>query len=126
MRYLAVLLVLSLAPGCDSAEEPAPPGINGAWTGEVVFEGETATINLDLVQERTVVTGTGELVAPQATVPFSVADGSYIPPAVSLSLQFADRPPGSLNGFAGEEAGRMDVQVSGPNLSGTDVELVRR
>ena len=126
MRYLAVLLVLSLAPGCDSAEEPAPRGVNGEWTGEVAFEGETATINLELTEERTVVTGTGELVAPQATVPFSVTDGSYTPPAISLPLQFTDRPPGSLNGFADEEAGRMDVQVSGPNLSGTAVELVRR
>ena len=125
MRHLALFCALSLLVACGSTDEDAPPGINGRWRGEVTLGGETAALSLDLTQERTAVAGTGELAAPQGTVPFSVS-GSYVPPTVSLSLQFADRPPGSLNGFVEEEEGRMDVQVSGPNLSGTDVGLVRR
>ena len=124
--YLILVLLLSVV-ACDSAEEEdnAPASLTGQWAGSVTFQEEAATLVLDLTQEQTAVTGTGQIVAPSETVAFQV-QGSYVAPSISVELQFGDRRPGNVNGLVGEDLQEVVVSVTGPSLSGVDVEMTRQ
>ncbi len=59
-RLIPLLLVTFMLSACDS-EGDADPTVDGTWTGTTVLNGSSLQLDLNLVENNRVITGTGTL-----------------------------------------------------------------
>lgn len=117
---LLVLLVAGLLGGCSDAptSPDGPPDLTDTWTA--AFEDESGAsfrVTLDLVTTATSVSGDGTFDGPDGnSTDFTIANGSYVFPALQLSLNPEGSRPGTLSGTVSEDGTTIDATVNGTSV----------
>lgn len=131
---LGVLVTCVSVASCDAGDpgEEMNHGesITGIWRGTVPSRNVTGRIDtfrveLHMTEDQTRVSGQGTVTGPAGSVSFSVADGSYLHPLLSLQLLYTTPPLGDLKGNVANDRLRFRGTMSGPGFSGTaDLQLI--
>ncbi len=119
-RLLRTVLLLALIAlpaalmGCDSNEEEKDPTADGSWTGSTIVNAVPISLDLTMVENSRIVTGTGSFNVGTA---FSVdVNGTHNYPDISLTIR--DNLGEQLN-FKGLMAGD-GRQIAG-NVTGASI-----
>lgn len=129
---LLVLLVAGLLIGCsdDPTAPEGPPDLTDTWTASFEDEsGASFQLTLELVTTATSVSGSGTFDGPGGnSTAFTIANGSYVFPALQLSLSPEGSRPGTLSGTVSEDGTTIDATVNGTSVgsfSATPLVLTR-
>lgn len=121
LTTLALLVALAVA-GCGDEPTSGPTTISGTWSGFIPNTGTVAaSLTLRLSQNEQAVTGTASLVIGQVASGYTVTEGSYVTPNLSLTLR-----PDVTNFEARHLTGKLTLRTLTANLdgSGTSGKLI--
>lgn len=132
--FLGILVTCMSVTGCDAGdpgEEMIHGGsITGIWRGTVPSRNvagriDTFRVELQMTEDRTRVSGQGTVTGSEGAVSFTVADGSYFHPLLSLQLLYTTPTIGDLKGNVADDRLRFRGTMSGPGFSGTaDLHII--
>ena len=129
----SLFILLSLA-ACDSSDPDdgmrGPPALTGQWRGVVTSSDTVAVpVEMEIVQDGTVLTGSGSLESPTGMFAFEIDPGSgYFHPTVNMFLLYGNAIPplGTLNGIVSEDREMIRGTMDGPGFSGlAEFEMVK-
>lgn len=99
MRFVLLLLLLTLVAACDTTEpEPEePPSLDGTWTGSMRLDAERVrTWLIELEADGDGYTGRGGWSLNTPAYPGNVVEASYDPPRVHMRLYYPRHPEDSV------------------------------
>lgn len=121
--YLLTLIALTLAACGSDNNGPARVEVEGAWFGSFPFTGGgNGTLQLTLQETNGQVTGSGSIGFDQAVA--VTAQGTYSPPAVSLTLSAPGYSNINLTGTVAQT--QITGQMNGSGFTATSVTLTRQ
>ncbi|MEL6703610.1 MAG: hypothetical protein AAFU38_11150 [Bacteroidota bacterium] len=127
-RLGLLLLPLVFLAACDSGGEDDPRvGVTGRWVGELTNlqdMSQVFPIEINVVDTRNNVTGTGVVQLPTEELSFDIIEGLFQTPFLSLTLRF-DRAPfqGSLVGNTNSAVTEINGDFAGSGLANGPVML---
>ncbi|MEL7361788.1 MAG: hypothetical protein AAFN13_06930 [Bacteroidota bacterium] len=129
LRLALLLLPVLVFSACDSGSDDDAPrvGVTGRWVGELTNERDMSQVfpvELNIVDNRNDIVGTGVVQLPTEALSFEVTDGLFATPKLRLGLLF-DRAPfvGSLSGRVNTEITEITGTFSGSGLANGPVTM---
>lgn len=120
---LAVALCV-VSCGGDTPTEPAPIAVQGTWNGPVqVTSSSSGSMALTLTETNGTVSGSGTLAASGGSVAVT-ANGTYVPPTLSLTISAPGFSDLNLTATVGEQ--QMTGTLNGSGFLNSAVILNRQ
>lgn len=102
---MLALAASCLTWGCDSSVDPSD--LSGVWEGTYVENGLDTDVRLDLENTGREISGSGRYSNDAGSVAFTVFDGSFVPPRVSIGFSGANTGTFGFDGDVNERGNEM-------------------